>query len=102
MPGEPRAAVLHCHLMDAPAPSLARAAADTPVRAAVRERIMRAVRAGVELWQARHCSPLLVHGDRSSCRGPVGMGMERQHVMRCAYDARLQAQVSGKNMSQRQ
>jgi len=73
VPGEPRAAVLHCHLMDAPAPSLARAAADTPVRAAVRERIMRAVRAGVELWQARHLLTLLVHGDRGTCIGPMNM-----------------------------
>ena len=52
-PGEPRAAVLHCHLLDAPAPSLAAEPRETPTRAAVRARVMSALRAGIELWQAR-------------------------------------------------
>ncbi|KAK9835406.1 hypothetical protein WJX81_007637 [Elliptochloris bilobata] len=50
-PGEPRAAVLHCHLLDAPPPSLASDPGETPTRAAVRARIMSALRAGIELWQ---------------------------------------------------
>ena len=54
-PGEPRAAVLHCHLLDAPAPTLAAEPweRETKTRAAVRARVVSALRAGIELWQAR-------------------------------------------------
>lgn len=50
-PGDPRAVVLHCHLLDAPPPSLAPEPRETPTRAAVRAKIERSLRAGIEFWQ---------------------------------------------------